>query len=741
MKKLFKTLAALAVVAALGFGFVSCGGGDDDSSSGGGNPGNSGGGNNDTNSALAIFSCDAGYDQRTLTFFADSTFKVIVSDEPEPQAAGTYKFVSGDWENGTITFTATSGYKQETFTGTKTISEKKITFSTKTYTLTGGTLKIPSDSTASETKKDDTTKPADESGDSGNSGTTKTDTPTTATVSATFKGKVSGFEAEQIFYSDGTYLSKIAGADKYKGTYKLTGTWDSGSVILNQTNEFKDGKWVEAKETENAQIVNGKVDLGDGDSLTKVAATDTTETAKEYNIWVTRVGSSDFGYATYTVPDKAYANTLVTIEATKGTIKSITGNVAVTTVKEGKKYTFTMPEKDVRITITSTGEIETVEYKVYHSFENLNGEYVLDESLTQTLTGYTGRDTEAQAKEVEGFVSESIQQAKITANTSVTIKYTRINVTIKFDSDGGSSVDKISGKYGTKVTPPTAPTKEGYIFENWTPALPETFTKDLTVKAQWKEDNSTYKVRDAKAKGKIGDVLLNDGTVVSYKENMSFTDEQKKKAVSVLAYFNDKGNPVGLGLHNSADGTNSNSGKYKWAKNGTIKYYNGCTYIYNINCTFNPDAGVAEAAKYAKFSDDTDGSDNWEEICWCDKDGSKNAAENYPAFDYVNKYAETFSLTGNYAEGWYMPSLAELAYIFRNKATVNAVLEALGGTQLTCGGNEFYWSSSQKTTTKGFETSKSYAIEVWKVGFYCGQIYYNRRDYTANVCCVRAFSN
>ena len=154
MKKLFKTLAALAVVAALGFGFVSCGGGDDDSSSGGGG--------SNSNSALAIFSCDAGYDQRTLTFFADSTFKVIVSDESEPQAAGTYKFVSGDWENGTISLNATSGEKQETFTGTKTISEKKITFSTKTYTLTGGTLKTPSDSTASETKKDDTTKATDD---------------------------------------------------------------------------------------------------------------------------------------------------------------------------------------------------------------------------------------------------------------------------------------------------------------------------------------------------------------------------------------------------------------------------------------------------------------------------------------------------------------------------------------------------------------------------------------------------
>lgn len=42
MKKFFKTLAALAVVAALGFGFVSCGDSGDDNSSGGGNSGNGG---------------------------------------------------------------------------------------------------------------------------------------------------------------------------------------------------------------------------------------------------------------------------------------------------------------------------------------------------------------------------------------------------------------------------------------------------------------------------------------------------------------------------------------------------------------------------------------------------------------------------------------------------------------------------------------------------------------------------
>ena len=155
MKKLFKTLAALAVVAALGLGFVSCGDSGDD------NNGNSG--NNNTNpaqteTALAVFTCDSGYDKRTLTFNEDSTFKAIVDDESETHAVGTYTLDSGNWENGTISMTATSGTKASTFTGTRTISEKKIIFSSKTYTLTGGTKKIPStDSTKTDTTKTDTT--------------------------------------------------------------------------------------------------------------------------------------------------------------------------------------------------------------------------------------------------------------------------------------------------------------------------------------------------------------------------------------------------------------------------------------------------------------------------------------------------------------------------------------------------------------------------------------------------------
>ena len=136
-----------------------------------------------------------------------------------------------------------------------------------------------------------------------------------------------------------------------------------------------------------------------------------------------------------------------------------------------------------------------VNYKVYHSFENLEGEYVVDESLTETLTGYVGYNTEAQAKEVTGFVAPAyIEQVEVGTNTSITIKYTRITYTIAFDCGIYDTVDDITGKYGATVTAPTDPTRTGYTFTGWSPALPETFTENLDVTAQWEAKTVDYKV-------------------------------------------------------------------------------------------------------------------------------------------------------------------------------------------------------------------------------------------------------
>ena len=62
----------------------------------------------------------------------------------------------------------------------------------------------------------------------------------------------------------------------------------------------------------------------------------------------------------------------------------------------------------------------------------------------------------------------------------------------------------------------------------------------------------------------VGDVLLNDGTIIHYIENKTtFTDEEKEKAIGVLYSLDDFGIPRGwLAIHNSAGGINA--GKYAW---------------------------------------------------------------------------------------------------------------------------------------------------------------------------------
>lgn len=240
----------------------------------------------------------------------------------------------------------------------------------------------------------------------------------------------------------------------------------------------------------------------------------------------------------------------------------------------------------------------------------------------------------------------------------------------------------------------------------------------ITVSYGSNSKTGTLKVQDFSAY-KVGDVLMNDGTIARYSETPSFTPEQKSKAVGVMYAFNEYGVPAGwLGIHNSY------SVKYEWAKSGTAGY---STKFIDIICI--PSQSGSGAADTATFDDDTDGSDNWAYICSQDSTASENAAENYPAFDYVNKYATTFSLTGTYAAGWYMPSIAELAYIYRNRTTLNTVLQALGRTQLESGS---YWSASQ---------GHSYSNIARLLDFSDGGLYTNGKNNIGRVCCVRAFSN
>ena len=60
--------------------------------------------------------------------------------------------------------------------------------------------------------------------------------------------------------------------------------------------------------------------------------------------------------------------------------------------------------------------------------------------------------------------------------------------TITFDTAGGSEIAPITQEYGTAITAPADPTREGYTFIGWDTEIPKTMpAENITLKAKWKD--------------------------------------------------------------------------------------------------------------------------------------------------------------------------------------------------------------------------------------------------------------
>ncbi len=60
--------------------------------------------------------------------------------------------------------------------------------------------------------------------------------------------------------------------------------------------------------------------------------------------------------------------------------------------------------------------------------------------------------------------------------------------TITFDTAGGSEIAPITQDYGTNITAPADPTREGYTFIGWDKEIPTTMpAENITLKARWKD--------------------------------------------------------------------------------------------------------------------------------------------------------------------------------------------------------------------------------------------------------------
>jgi len=72
------------------------------------------------------------------------------------------------------------------------------------------------------------------------------------------------------------------------------------------------------------------------------------------------------------------------------------------------------------------------------------------------------------------------------ADTTYTAQWSVNNYTISFNENGGSAVVDITQNFGTAVAAPANPTKAGYVFTGWQPAIPSTMpAANTTCAAQW----------------------------------------------------------------------------------------------------------------------------------------------------------------------------------------------------------------------------------------------------------------
>ena len=176
----------------------------------------------------------------------------------------------------------------------------------------------------------------------------------------------------------------------------------------------------------------------------------------------------------------------------------------------------------------------STKYTVKHYKQDLgDAEYTLAD--TEEMTGTTGKQTAAKAKDYDGFIAEAVSQKTIAADgtTVVEIRYSRNSYKVNWVVNGGS---KLTGKYtdgsvlfGTLITMPETPTKQGYVFTGWymdeklkekMPENESVLARDMTLYAGWEPASDTaYKVNYYKQ-----NLADNEYTLAESKDMTGVTD-------------------------------------------------------------------------------------------------------------------------------------------------------------------------------------------------------------------------
>ncbi len=107
---------------------------------------------------------------------------------------------------------------------------------------------------------------------------------------------------------------------------------------------------------------------------------------------------------------------------------------------------------------------------------------------------------------------------KVTDNITLYAKWAANTYTITFDTAGGSEIAPITQDCGTVITAPEAPTREGYTFIGWDKEIPTTMpAENMTVTAQWEINQYTITF-DTNGGSEIAPITQDYGTVITAPE-------------------------------------------------------------------------------------------------------------------------------------------------------------------------------------------------------------------------------
>ena len=221
----------------------------------------------------------------------------------------------------------------------------------------------------------------------------------------------------------------------------------------------------------------------------------------------------------------------------------------------------------------------------------------------------------------------------------------------------------------------------------------------------------------------VGDIVFNDGSATPYTAQLTLSNEQKAAAIAIIFY-------KGTGLNNGGDTTTSRTLGVGLKHDKT-----GREWCLNSANAYSKDITTIQ-------DDDKNGSDNLSQIAtFLSASGSgttddTGTTSNYPAFDFAITYSSTATNLGTtYANGWYLPSIAELYEIYNCRANNVNIDDASS----LCEGDTFstsyyyYWSSSQYASIDNYAYGLDFDDGGW-VG--------STKDFDEYrcVCAIRAFN-